>query len=166
MIPTFALANSLSASQSAGGGGGGGGGGHRYWRITNIDLNGGAYLEISEVSLLVGGSEVDSIATKTPTVGETVGPYSNLFDGNLSSRAYWPAETVEVGTSFALKWDFGAGNEQDVDGAKQGGHDTADRYMYGFDVQWSDDDSSWTTAGSFTGLTYPGNHTLSSLYSF
>jgi hypothetical protein len=38
--------------------------------------------------------------------------------------------------------------------------------MQGFTLQWSDDDSTWTTLGSKSGLSYPGNNTLSGLYSF
>lgn len=162
MIPTLALGGLLSLSKSGGGGGpGGGGGGHRYWRITNITT--GALLEISELQLWFGGANVNGDATQTSSDVPAFNPLSALFDGLLTSRCYWPDSTVETGTSFWIKWDFGS--NQEIDGFKQGGFDTSGRHITDCELQYSDNDADWTTAQTFSGLTYPGNNTLSSLYS-
>ncbi len=38
------------------------------------------------------------------------------------------------------------------------GFDTASRYPTDITLQWSDDNSSWTTFGTWSGLTYPGDN--------
>lgn len=136
---------------------------HRYWRIKDIQTGGG-FLEISELRLFVGGDDVTAFASKTSSHVPTEA-LSNLFDGLLNTRCYWPEATVEGG-SFWIEFDFGANQERPVDGVKQGGFDTSSRYMHAFTLEYSDDGSTWFSAGSKSGLTYPGNYTLSGLYSF
>lgn len=140
-------------------------GAHRYWRITNVSVPGTNLLEISELQLFEGGNPVNALASKSSSHVPTE-PFSNLFDGSLTTRCYWSNAVVESGTSFWIKWDFGSGFDTKVDGVKQGGFDNSGRYMDGFTLQWSDDNAAWTTLGSKAGLSYPGNNTLSSLYTF
>jgi hypothetical protein len=40
------------------------------------------------------------------------------------------------------------------------------RHMSAFTLQYSTNDTTWTTLGSKSGLSYPGPTELSSLYSF
>jgi len=84
-----------------------------------------------------------------------------LTDNDTATRCYWDASTAED-SAFWIQYQFGTA--QAVDGVKQAGFDTSDRYMAGFTLQWSDNGSTWTTLGSKSGLSYPGNNTLSSLY--
>lgn len=141
---------------------------HRYWRITNIQLGaGGDYLEISELQMLEGTTNLTGSATKTSStapLGSSGGGLSDLFDGSTGTRCYWTSATIHTGQSFWIKFDFGS--DQVVDGVKQGGFDTSSRYMAQFTLEYSDDDTNWTAYGTQTGLTYPGNSTLSSTYSF
>jgi hypothetical protein len=135
----------------------------RYWRVNSLTIPGGGFLEISELQLFIGASQQTG-ATVTSSDAPT-GLLSLLTDGNLTTRCYW-TEAVAEGAGFWIKFDFGAGNDKAIDGVKQGGFDTSNRYIQAFSLQYSTDNSSWTTLGSKSGLTYPGNNTLSAMYSF
>jgi hypothetical protein len=137
------------------------GGAHRYWRIKSINLPGGTHLEISEVRLFELGADVTASATKTSSDAPDFGALSELFDSNLTTRPFWVAATAE-GAGFYLHFDFGSNVA--VDGLKQGGFDTSNRYMESFGVEYSDDNVFWVPFASKSGLTYPGNNTLSSEY--
>jgi hypothetical protein len=139
------------------GGGGGGGPGHRYWRAVNFLVD-GSFLEISELRLYESGSAIDGSVTLTASDAVDGGSLSNLNDTVLSTRAYWVAATAEAG-GFYIEWDFGTNASPDA--LRIGGFDTTDRYPTDVDIEYSDDGSSWTLQQSFTGLTYPGNNTLS-----
>lgn len=141
---------------------GGGSESHRYWRFTSLTVP-GDYLEISELQLLVGASVYS--AGVTPTFSDSAGGdgAGALTDGLLNTRNFW-TQAVAQGGGFYIQFDLGVA--RGVNGVKQGGFDTSTRYMSGFSLQYSDDASSWTTLGSKSGLTYPGNNTLSSVYSF
>lgn len=158
MIPTFDLANAL-----LGGAPEGAGAGHRYWRINSIDT-GGNFLEISELQLLEDSVDVTSGATKTVNAGPDFATLGAIYDGNLTTRNIWGLVTNPA--TVVLHFDFGAGNEKHINGVKQAGFDTDGRHMHGFTLQWSDDNSAWTTLGSKAGLAYPGNNTLSAEYTF
>lgn len=137
---------------------------HRFCRIRGLTVP-GSFFEVSELQPWGGGVNLNSLATKTATNAVEGGTFAALFDGNLGTRGYWP-QSVAQNAGFSVTWDFGVGTEQEVTGFKQGGFDTADRYMTAFTLEWSDDNSAWTAIGSKTGLTYPGNNTLSALYDF
>lgn len=139
---------------------------HRYWRINGINIPSADLLEISELQVLENSSNVTASALTTVQADPDVfGVASSLFDGNLATRCVW-TNAVAEGAGFWIKFDFGIGVEKEINGVKQGGFDTATRYMESFTLQWSDDNVNWTTLGSKSGLTYPGDNTLSSEYTF
>jgi hypothetical protein len=130
--------------------------GTRYWRIAGVTLT-GSYLEISELQLFNSTTQ----QTGTLTVSDPGnGPWTNLTDGNLSTRCYWLA-TVATSPAFWMQFDFGA--TVAIDGVKLGGFDTQDRYPTGFRLESSPDGTTWTAVGTKSGLVYPGNNTLSAL---
>lgn len=133
---------------------------HRYWKVHAVVCDGTNLLEISELQFLEGGINVTAEGTFIGDV-PPFGGWTNLSDNNLTTRSFYSDVTGK-----AMTLDFGAGNEKAIDGIKQGGFDTATRYMKEFTLSWSDNNSSWTPLGTKTGLTYPGNNTLSALYSF
>lgn len=135
--------------------GGGVGGAHRYWRINGISVSGGNF-ELSELRLFDGSVDLTNITYTSSSVPTLA--LANLFDGSLATRCQW-SQAVANDAAFWIKADFKVPRAIDV--IKMGGFDTANRYPSQFDLQWSDDDSSWTTQASVTGLTYPGNNTLS-----
>lgn len=140
-----------------GGGGGGGAGAHRYWRYKNILIPGGL-LEISELRLYAGGSAIDGSATITSSSLASFGSPTSLIDSDLFTRCYWTDAVVE-NPAFWIKIDLGSAIAPDA--IRIGGFDESNRYPSDIEVEYSDDDSSWTSQQVFSGLTYPGNHTLS-----
>lgn len=147
---------------AAGGGTGGGGTPHRYWRMINMVIPGGSggRLEISELRLFDGTLAIDAGISIIASTAPDFGVVADAQDGDLTTRPGWPDTVVEV-EAFSLKWDFGVGLDESADGIKQGGYLISDRYLSGFEWQWSDDNSTWTSQALATGLTYPGNYTLS-----
>lgn len=133
---------------------------HRYWRINTISVPDASYLEISEWHLYNGASRVDASATISASDTVAGGALANLQDNDTGTLAYWLSSVVED-PDFWIKWDFGTA--QNVDGSKFAGHDTATRYPSGFTLQWSDDNSSWTTQNSVSGIAYPGNLTFTEI---
>ncbi len=129
---------------------------HRYWRVVDISIPGGGLLEIGEWQLFNGASRVDASATLSSSSSPSFGSVADLKDGSVSTRVYWDESTVE-NPAFWIKWDFGSA--QTVDGTRFSGYDNSTRYPSGFTFQWSDDNSSWTTQRSVSGVSYPGNNT-------
>jgi hypothetical protein len=135
---------------------------HRYWRFVDIVIPGGGFLEITELRLYRYGLQNSSgtiSSSSAPTNAVT-----SLTDGNLGSRCYW-AEAVVENPAFWIKFSFASAVE--INGVAQGGYDGNQlRYMESFTLQYSDDNTNWTTLGRKTGLTWPGAGTLSSFYTF
>jgi hypothetical protein len=125
-------------------------------------IPGGGFLEITELRLYRYGLQNSSgtiSSSSAPTNAVT-----SLTDGNLGSRCYW-AEAVVENPAFWIKFSFASAVE--INGVAQGGYDgNRLRYMESFTLQYSDDDTNWTTLGRKTGLTWPGAGTLSSFYTF
>lgn len=132
----------------------------RYWRATSLTFGSGSTLEISELQLHSDAGNENANATKTSSISPSPGALSNLFDGSLSTSAYW----TSFSGSQSIKWDFG-GTDKLITGIKIGAYDTASRYPSGITVQSSPDDTNWTTIATISGLSYPGNNTLSALLS-
>lgn len=134
---------------------------HRYWRVNSLSVTDSSFFEISELQLLSGGTVVSESKTYSSSVAPDGLSLSNLFDGSTSTRCYWAVATAE-GAGFYIQIDLGSAIV--VDGVRQAGYDTPGRHMDAFTLQYSDDASAWTTLATKTGLTYPGNNTLSSTY--
>ncbi|MBI5922547.1 MAG: discoidin domain-containing protein [Betaproteobacteria bacterium] len=137
---------------------------HTYWRIRGITVDNGSsdYLEISELQILEAGVNITSSATKTSSSAPSGGTLSMLFDNDTGSAPYWTAATAQ-NAAFWIKFNFN-GALRKVSGVKQAGSNNSTRHIAAFSLQYSDDDSNWVTLGSRTGLSYPGNYTLSSEY--
>lgn len=133
----------------------------RYWRFKSLQIPGGGFLEISELQLFEGATQ--RTGTLTSSVSPTSGSVSDLGDNNLNTRCYWFEATAED-PSFWIKFDFGSGNAYNIDGFKQGGFDNSSRYIQSCVVEYSNDNTNWTSiSNTISGLTYPGNYTLSSI---
>ena len=137
---------------------------HRYWRIINVDTPGSAaVLEPSEFQMLASGVDKTSLATKTATT-TSFGPLTDLFDADLNTRVQWPRTGANnyLDASWFIKFDFAAG-DQNINGIKHGQFDTGNQNFSQMTLQWSDNNTDWTTQASVSGLAQPGNFTLSSL---
>jgi hypothetical protein len=141
--------------------GGGGYGAHRYWRIRQM-VTLVSYLEVAEVQFHDAGGRV--AGTLTSSSAPEFGAVSSLNDESLATRCYW-ASVVAVGSGFWIAIDLGS--DVDIHGIRLGGFTESDRYPGGINFfEYSDNGSDWTDVGAVSGLTYPGNNTLSDLITF
>lgn len=132
---------------------------HRYWRIVSLAIPGGSFFEVSEIGLYTDGVR-NTGATMASSDAPIAGSLADLDDANTSTRCYWSEATAEGG-GFYISWDFGTDTE--INGFAQAGFDNSARYMQALTLQWSDDNSAWTTKATLSGLSYPGNNTMSSV---
>lgn len=142
------------------GGGGGSFGPHRYWRTSGFAPAGGlgsADLELAEWRFLFQSLDLMTFTYACP-VAPFFGVLGDLFDGpggtstNYGNRPIWNASDAMAGT-FYVSCDFKS--PRSITGIKMAGHDTPGRYPSGVTLQYSDDDATWTTQGSASGLAYP-----------
>ena len=131
-----------------------------FCQITGITVA-GSHFEVSEIAVFEEGVDRTSLATKSSS--SAPGDLSLLFDGNLTTRTSWTAAVANA-ADFYVRFQFPSTRR--INGVKMGGYDTADRYPTTFTLSYSFNQTIWSVVGSKTGLTYPGNNTLSSLYSF
>lgn len=135
---------------------GGGGSAHRYWRllVSTNEVNSfevtSSTLAIAEIELreTISGSDVTGSGTASAdsTSGGTTA--ADAFDNNTATK--WSSGTA--GYPHWIKYDFGSGNDKSiVEVALTSPSSTPTQCARDFDVQWSDDDSAWTTAFSVYG---------------
>lgn len=141
---------------------------HRYWRIY-INANGGASdVSIDELELYTqpyGKNEVGAGTATASSYNATVGtPFtpSRAFEFSLrdhgvsSTQDLWASGTTPVAGQW-LAYDFGVGNAKEiVEIGMWGRLDSTftSQTPTDFDVQYSDDGTTWTTSWSVTGLTW------------
>lgn len=127
----------------------GGGSGHRYWRWTGFAWS-GERVDISELRVVNGSTPIaaDMTSSSSPSY---YGLYY-LTDGSFGSACTWwnPAGLWIVAD---------LGSAQEVTGMQVGSAGNPGEYPTDVTLQWSDDNSSWTTFGTWSGLTYPGDYT-------
>jgi Concanavalin A-like lectin/glucanases superfamily len=138
-------------------------GAHRYWRVRGFSgLS--SFLEITEVQFHDRAGRI--VGTLSASTAPDFGTVANLNDNDVTntSRAYWPSATAED-SGFWIALD--ATNPVSVRSIRFGSNTNSGRYpLNGCEVQWSNDNSSWYSAGTTGSLTYPGNDTLSGPISF
>lgn len=122
---------------------------HRYWRAYMRE--GGSTNTLCaemEMRTTAGGADVTGTGTAMAS-GET-GPSEQkayAFDNNVST--YW--QVSGTGAGIWLGYDFGVGNNKDiVEISMQPLSGFSARMMREFDVQYSDDATTWVTAWSCT----------------
>lgn len=135
--------------------GGAGGSVALYWRIDTISV--ASFLEISEVQFFNGASRL--IGTMTSSVVPEFSTVSALNDNDLLTRCYW-----DVAPTLWIALQLGTPTQ--VNSIKLGAYDNSARYPTAFTLKKSDDGVTWTTVGSVSGLTYPGEFTFSAAIPF
>ena len=127
----------------------GGGSGHRYWRWTGFAWSGDR-VDISELRVVNGSTPIaaDMTSSSPPSYNELY----YLTNGSFGASCTWwnPAGLWIVAD---------LGSAQEVTGMQVGSAGNPGEYPTDVTLQWSDDNSSWTTFGTWSGLTYPGNYT-------
>ena len=151
MLNVFQLGGLGRTGQQSTPGGGGGTGAHRYWQFVNLDIPSG-YFEISELQLWVAGARAAGATISSSDV-PGLGSVSDLNDDDVMTRCFWTI-TVAEDPSFFVRFDLGSA--QVVTGWRQASFDDSNRYIRGCTVQYSDDGSTWTDAGTFSGISWIG----------
>jgi hypothetical protein len=134
--------------ESGGSGGGGAGVTHRYWRASFHRT--GQLIAIAEMEFMgaVGGPDLTSAAeANARTIG---GPqyngyplakaFNDVHDGSEGNMA-----ALADADSMTLGWDFGADGAQVVSMTFQTRSSYRQDPTQGWDMQWSDDNVTWTT---------------------
>lgn len=153
----FLYSSFLGPSAGGGGAGGGGGGGHRYWRVRwTLAQDAGGTASIGLVEMYTGVFGGQNVCTGGVPIfsGQDSGAAANAFDADLNN--IW-ADTVTGVPGAYIGYDFGAGNEQDVKSVllqSRSSNTFVGQSPASFQVEWSDDNMSWTSAFSASGQTW------------
>lgn len=123
---------------------------HRYWRLWCVENFGNAYagnMAASTIDMRTssGGSNLSVSGNGTPSAsafGAAGFEADKAFDGNVST--YWYSGSVALPTW--IKWDFGAGNEQDINylAITNGTSPVSSQMIKRWTLQYSDDNTNWT----------------------
>lgn len=139
-------------------------GSHRYWRI-NITDNGTGANDVAGLIELQWHTDANGYGSHV--TGATVTADTEFDGSHLAGNAadHHPVDAggdvwASTNSSFPhwLAFDFGSGNDAEVMGLTILGRNDSNvtQSPTAFDVQFSDDGSSWTTAWSESGLSWVG----------
>lgn len=121
---------------------------HQYWRILIHEVGDDSYASVGELWLYGGTWGTVDLTTfcggtaSAKTIYSSTYAASKAFDRNIGTD--WSSATTTHEGEW-LKWDFGTGNEQEVEKiaiTAPTGSDSDDQPTL-FDFQWSDDDTNW-----------------------
>ena len=131
---------------------------HRYWRVYYTATSDG-WAAIAEIAMhtTVGGGNVISGGTASASSSFSGFPASSAIDSNASTA--WASNGAVLPSWW--EYDFGAGVTKDIvefvvtarTGTAAGESGSA------FQLQFSDDNSTWTTAWSWTGVSWTSGQT-------
>lgn len=137
---------------------------HRYWRVTNfVDSGSSDGVQFSEIRPHLGGIDITDNATRTGTTPTGGGPISVATDNNVSSEIYWNA--TATGAGAFIEFDFGMG-ETAIDAFQMGAAGNFPTYWPSqFDLEYSDDGSSWTHYATVMTAAFPGPNSFTTVFS-
>lgn len=130
-------------------------GAHRYWRINILEPDGSTlYMGMTDIGLLdKDGVDVTStlgVSSSSFINASNVGV--NAFDRNFSTG--WLSSSASSPEWIAIDLFSGYGQPSEIKTVKiWGSWNQPTASPKNFEVQWSDDGTSWTTAASFTNST-------------
>lgn len=129
----------------------------RFWRAVGLQAVGGGALELSALHLYFGGVRVDAAATLTSTIAPASGSLAALQDEDTATTARW----LDVSApGFALVWDFGVGEAQDVAAVRLGSGALHAQWLETLTLQYSADAVVWQVLGTVAAFEWPGANAL------
>lgn len=171
-VLTYDDASGTISLEEASGGGGGGAtelddlsdvstqasvGAHRYWRILYNSNDDGTSCRLAEIEWKDVASGSDLATTQTNAISSSTASafwddqYVYADDGTSRN---WLNNGVEAVSDAYIGYDFGAGNEKAIVEMTIQSSTAPTQAPSAFQVQYSDDNSSWTTVDTFTGQTW------------
>lgn len=124
----------------------------RFWRAGGLQSVGGGALELSALHLYLGGARVDAAATLTSAIAPAGGSLAALQDDDTTTARWLDVSAP----GFALVWDFGAGNAQEVLAVRLGSGATYAEWLETLTLQHSSDGAAWVTVFSMPAFNWPG----------
>jgi hypothetical protein len=129
---------------------------HRYWRLYVTAAGSGGYCSLAELEMY------ESIEPLNVCSGGTASASSdgfgwvpaNAFNGTHTGNGWHSGANTLPATPEWLKYDFGSGNDKDIQAIKmvgRGDSNAVNQTPKDFQLQYSDDDSSWSTLFTITG---------------
>lgn len=135
----------------------------RYWRLTAQRSNAN-YCVIEELQLREspGGPSVATGGTASAISEYTVSTVAaNAFDGtsNVWSSAILTPSGDQMGGPWWIQYDFGAGNEKDINQISVKCSTSATEAPWDFRMEYSDNGTTWQPKGKFTAIDWATNTT-------
>ena len=129
----------------------------RYWRLSSVtNYVAGQFVSLAEVQWFTGVTQ-RTASTGASSSSPVSGSLAQLRDNNLSSVATFASNTRGI---LWLSFDLGVAYE--IDGLRYANSGSSDqRGLLSCNVQWSTDNTTWTTIQSLSSLSDPGSNTLS-----
>lgn len=124
----------------------------RYWRVVGIETYGGGDLELGGFHWYAGGTRIDASATLTCNSVPVSGTLANLQDTDTATTTRFSGSQVRSG-GFRLVWDFGT---PVVDPYPRIAAAAVDKFIGWGTLQYSSDNTTWTTDTLFGRVIYPG----------
>lgn len=127
---------------------------HRYWRLYISASGGSSYIGFAEIELRESAGGSDATGSGTASASQAYGGYpaSAAVDNNTATE--WAA--YPYGAPQWWAYDFGSGVTKDIKEIVITPRTTYYTEAPGtFDLQYSDDGSSWTTKHTFSGISWP-----------
>jgi len=135
-------------------------GAHRYWRLV-MHQGASAFIHFSEIELRASASGADETSPSTTIVANsTFGglPATNLVDN--SNGTEWATNSPPGANPITLEVDFGVGVTKEIVEVSLRNTANASREPESFLVQYSDDNSNWTTSWVDSDPTWAGTETI------
>lgn len=123
--------------------------GHRYWRLSFTAVQSDTELAIADVELRTAAGGADVTGSGTATAQNAIAGTSAAGAFDNSAVAWWGAPNP----NHWLKYDFGSGNAKDIVEFTIAANSMPGRAPKSWTVEWSDDDSAWTTWATYTSVT-------------
>jgi hypothetical protein len=124
---------------------------HRYWRIyITSNTSGGPHLDCSEIEMRTSVGGADQCTGGTASASSEVGGFeaSKAFDNSTGTTWYTPSSNLPAW----VKYDFGSGNDKDIVEVALTCW-SPNEHPRDWSLQYSDDNSTWTTLFAATSLT-------------
>ena len=128
---------------------------HRYWRLLVTSVVSGSYATIGEIEMreTSGGSDATGSGTASASSYHAGYEPGNAFANNGVAYANsWVSQASP--TPHWIQYDFGAGQEKNIqEYVIQSASTVQNEVPTGWDFQYSDDGTSWTTIDTRSGIT-------------
>jgi hypothetical protein len=129
---------------------------HTYWRLYITEANGATAVDIAELEMrtTVGGANVCTGGTATASSSNGAQTADKALDGSISSTNTWQTSSFPT---LPVWWKYQFAAPVDIVEVILKTGTFSAYFPKSLELQWSDDNSAWTTTLSATGLVPSGS---------